>query len=87
MIRGLWNLQVDAVIDVKIVDNYSDTYKHKPMTKLLDRWENIKKDKYGKHCNNQRKQFLPFVLSVDGFLWRESLVFLSQLSQFMSEKR
>ena len=72
MIRGLWNLQVDAVIDVKIVDDYSDTYKHKPMTKLLARWENINEDKDGKQCKNQRKHFSPF-FSVSGPVYMEGI--------------
>ena len=80
MIRGLWDRQVDAIIVVKLVDADADTYKYEPMTSLLARWENIKKDKHGKHCHDQRKHFLPFVLSVDGMLGRESLVVLSQLS-------
>ena len=56
------------------------------MKALLDRWENTKKDKHGKHCHEQQKKFSPFVLSVDGILGSEALVVLSQLSQFMAEK-
>ena len=63
-----------------------DTYKYNPMAALLARWENINKYKHGKHCNNQRKMFLLFVLSVDRILGREALVLL-YLSQVMSEKR
>ena len=87
MIRALWYQQVDAIIDVKLRDADADTYKYRPMTKPLARWENIKKDKQGKHCNDQRKHFSPFVLSVDGLLGREALVVISQLSQTMAEKR
>ena len=50
------------------------------MEALLNRWENIKKDKHGNHCNNQQKHFSPFVLSVDEILGREALVVLAQLS-------
>ena len=59
MIWGLWDSQVDAIIDVKLgdADADADTYKYKLMTSLLTRWENIKKDKHGKHCNDQRKPF------------------------------
>ena len=79
MIRGLWDFQFDAIIDVKLGDSDADTYKYKPMTSLLVRWENIKKNKYGKHCHDQRKKFWLIVLSVDGIIGRESLVVLSQL--------
>ena len=57
------------------------------MTALLSRWETIKKDKHGKHCHDQRKCFLPFVLSGNGMLMREALVVLSKLSRVMAEKR
>ena len=87
MVGGLWDRQFDSIIDVKIGDSGADSYKYEPMTALLSRWENIKKDKHSKHCHNQRKHFLPFILSVDIILRREALVVLSQLSQVMSEKR
>ena len=87
MIQGLWDRQVNAIIDVKLGETDTDTYKYKPMTSLLARWENIKKDKNSKHWHNQRKHFSPFVISVDGMLGRESLVLLSQLSQVMAKKR
>ena len=87
MIRGLWYIQVDAIIDVKLEDADADRYRYKPMTSLLAKWEKIKKDKHGKNCNNQQKKKSPFVLSVDRILGRESLVVLSQLSRFIAEKR
>ena len=70
MIRGFRDRQVDAIIDVKLGDADADTYKYELMTALLARWENIKKDKHSNHCHDQRKHFLPFVLSVDGMLGR-----------------
>ena len=86
-IRDLWDRQVDAIIDVKLVDSDAYTYKYEPMRSLLVRWEKIKKDKHGKHCQDQRKHFLSFVLSVDGMIGREVLVVLSQLIQAMADKR
>ena len=47
MIQGLWDRQVDAIIDVKLGDADADMYKYEPMTSLLSRWEKIKKDKHG----------------------------------------
>ena len=89
VIRGLWDFQVDAIIDVKLGDADADTYKYKyePMTSLLARWENIKKDKHGKHCNDQRRYVSLFVLSVDGIIGREALVVISQMSRLMAYKR
>ena len=56
------------------------------MEALLDWWESINKYKHINHCNNQQKQFLTFVISVDGMLGRETLVVLAKLSQTMAAK-
>ena len=55
IIRCLLDLQINAVIDVKLGDADADTYKYDPMASLLARWEKIKKDKNGQHFHNQRK--------------------------------
>ena len=52
MVQGLWDRQIEAIIDVKIGDADADSYKYEPMASLLARWETIKKDKHSKHCHN-----------------------------------
>ena len=37
IIRGLWDHQVDVIIDVKLGDADADTYKYDPMSSLLSR--------------------------------------------------
>ena len=86
LIRGLWESQADAIIDVRFGDSDADTYRKEPMDKLPDRWEKEKKDKNGKHCHEQHKRFYPFVLLVDGMLGKEALVVLTNLSRLMVEK-
>ena len=66
MIWGLWDHQVNDIIVVKLGDADTDTYKYKPMTSLRSRWENIKKDKHGKHCHDQQKMFRRLL-----FQWKE----------------
>ena len=87
VIRGLWDGQAEAIIEVKLGDTDIDSYKYEPMAVILDWWGTIKKYKHGKHCNNQQRHFSPFVLSVDRMLVREALVILAQLSRTMAEKR
>ena len=87
MVQGLWDCHVDAIIDINLGDANADINKYKPMTSVLTRWENIKKNKHGNHCNDQWKQKFPFVISVDGMLGMEDLVVLSQLSLAMADKR
>ena len=38
MVRGLWDPQVDAIIDIKLGDAYAGSYKYEPMAALLARW-------------------------------------------------
>ena len=61
MVRGLWDRQVEAIIDVKIGDIGADSYKYEPMAALLDRWEMINKEKHDKHSNDKRKKFTVFL--------------------------
>ena len=55
-IQGLWNIQVEAIIDIKIGDDDADSYKSEPMAELLAQWETIKKEKHGNHCRNQQRK-------------------------------
>ena len=71
IIQGLWDPQVNAIIDVKLGDANTDTYKYEPMASLIERWETIKKYKHGKHWHDQQKYFALFVLSLDGMLGRK----------------
>ena len=87
MVRGLWYIQVDAIIDIKLCEADAYSYKYEPIESLLSRLETIKKYNRGNHCHNQRKYFSLFALSVDGMLGREALVVLSKLSQVMVYKR
>ena len=58
LIRGLWEIQTDDIIDVRFIDSDADTYVKEGMDTLLLRWEKIHKDKHGRHCNEQRQHFL-----------------------------
>ena len=51
MIRGLWYLQDEAIIDIKLGDADADPYKYKTMSALLDQKEPIKKDKHSNRCH------------------------------------
>ena len=47
MVLVLWVHKFNAIIDVKIGDADTDTYKYEPMTALLARWVMIKEYKQG----------------------------------------
>ena len=40
IIQGLWEIQTDAIIDVRFGDSYMNPYKNEPMYKLLAYWDN-----------------------------------------------
>ena len=84
--RGLWDRHTNATIKIKIGDAYADTYTFELLVMLLAWWEKMKKDKNGKHCHDQWKQFSQFVLSVYGMLGREALVVLANLIRLMAAK-
>ena len=79
-IRGLWEIQIGAIIDIRFGDAEADTYKPEVMDKLLVQWKKIKKEKHGQNCYNQQKHFSPFVFSVDRMVGMEELVVLATLS-------
>ena len=86
MIQGLWDLQADSIIDVKLGNADADSYKYEPILVLLAWWETINKYKHGEHCYDQWKHFSIFFLSVNSMLGREALVVLVQFSPTMAAK-
>ena len=78
MIQGLWDCQVDAIIEVKLGDSDADTYKYESMTPFLGRWE-ISINTITVSTVTTNGMFLPFVLSVDRMLGRETIFMLYQL--------
>ena len=70
MILGLWDRQAEAVIDIKISEADTYSYRFEPMEALLDWWNKTKKDKHSKHCHYQQKCLFLFLISVKGILVR-----------------
>ena len=80
LIRGLWKIQTDAIIDSRF--RYSDVeiYVKEAIYTLLTRWEQTKKENQIQHYNTRHKQIPMFVLSLDGILDKEVQVVLATLS-------
>ena len=80
LFQGLWDIQKEAIIDV--IFGYADvgTYKKEEKNTLLPRWWKINKEKHGRHCHEQRKNYPLFVLSVDGIIGKEEQVVIATLS-------
>ena len=54
LIRGLWEIQNDVIIDVRFGDADMDTYKYDPMDKLLIIWDKENKDNHGNNLHEQQ---------------------------------
>ena len=78
-IRGLWEIQTEAIIDARFGDADADTWKPEVMDNLLDWWEKPTR-KSTKRTVMTNTFFSPFVLSVDGIIGKEALVLLANLS-------
>ena len=66
LVRGFWEKSTDTIIDVSVTNLDSKSYKNLSPKKALERQEKEKKKKYCKPCENQRRHFTPFVVSMDG---------------------
>ena len=68
LIRGFWQNGTDCIIDVRIADTDSKSYRAKAPMKVLEAHEREKKNKYLEACLEQRRHFPPFVVSADGLI-------------------
>ena len=84
-IRGLWNRGTDGVIDVRVTDVDAPGFRRTPATKVIMRQEREKK-KYLPLTKQSRKDFTPFVISVDGMAGREAKDLLKHLARKLSKK-
>ena len=74
LIRGFWEGSTDSIIDVRVTNLDSKSYKKFPPKKALERQENEKKKKYCKPCDNQCHHFTSFVVSTNGVFSFEAQV-------------
>ena len=47
LIRGLWEIHTDAIVDFIFIDTDADTYLKEVRDNILHRWEQMKKYKHG----------------------------------------
>ncbi len=86
LIRGLFQRGSDCIIDVRVTDLDCKTNRNTAPEKVLKRHEKEKKTKYLQACLQQRRSFVPFVVSTDGMLGYEANNLLKLLSLKLSEK-
>eukprot|EP00978_Attheya_sp_CCMP212_P036537 scaffold166572_cov50-Attheya_sp.AAC.2 len=70
--RGVWSKHTSCIIHVRICDTDSNSYLSSTPEKVLRKQEPEKKKKYLQLCLDSRRDFTPYVLSVDGMLATEA---------------
>ena len=79
-------LVADCILDVRVTDIDCPSYCRRDPVKALEAQERAKKNRYLQACLDQRRDFVPFVVSTDGLVAREAKATLQQLASLISEK-
>ena len=85
-IRGVWQPQVEALFDVRVIDTDAPSHCHRAPNAILESSSLEKKRMYKKAVEDRRGTFTPFVLSVDGLLHKEASHFLKYMATALSSK-
>jgi hypothetical protein len=69
--RGVWEPQVEALFDIRIVDADAPSYSSMTLQSVLRKSEKEKKTKYTPACEERHATFTPLVTTTDGFFGAE----------------
>jgi hypothetical protein len=86
-IRGLFERGTNAIIDVKIANLDSVSYRSQDPGKVLLNQEKLKQQKYKSICETRRESFHPFIASSDGMLAPEATKILQHLAGITAHKQ
>ena len=86
MIRGLWNRMEECILDVRVTNLDSTSYKKRDLGKVLESQAKEERNKHLEACKRQRKDFSSFVVSTDGMLEDEANEVVNKLSKFLASK-
>ena len=86
LVRGLFTPGKDGIIDVCIPDVDAKTYQGKTPAKVLEGHEKRKMAWYKAACQEQHRDFAPFVASHDGLLAYQAKVLLQLLARRLAQK-
>jgi hypothetical protein len=85
-VSGVWQPQVTAVFDIRVVDSDAPSYLNKSPEGVLKIAKREKKHKYGKACEDRHASFTPLCLTTDGLIGPEMGSFLKRLALGLSAK-
>ena len=76
----MWQPQVEALFDIRVVDTDAPSYRRRTHATVLDSGAVEKKRVYRLTVEDRRGNFTPFVLSVDGLLQRKASHLIKHLA-------
>ena len=83
-IKGVWLPQIEALFDIRVTDADAPSYLSRSVKNVLATVEEEKKRKYVTAAEARRGSFSPFVVTVDGALGPEAVLFLWCLAEKLS---
>ena len=86
LVRGLFQRGQDCIIDVRVTDLDAKSYRNQDPEKILLRQEQEKKRKHLEPCLQQRRSFVPFVVSTDGMMDPEAHQLLGRIAKKLAWK-
>ena len=86
LIRDLWANGTDSVHNMRVVNTDANSYWERSPEKCLEEAERGKKKMYLEACNQQRRNFSPFIASVDGLLGVEATATLKRIANRLASK-
>jgi hypothetical protein len=78
--------QHETRVDIRVTDTDANAYKHQNPHDVLRTQEKEKRKKYLCPCLEQRRSFVPFVVSIDGLIGREAKNLLKQIALRLAAK-
>ena len=86
VIRGLFQRGLESIVDVRVTDTDANQHCNQDPMKALATQEKEKKRKYLANCLEQRRSFIPFVVSVDGMLGYEANNLIKCIAKKLADK-
>jgi hypothetical protein len=86
LLRGMWKNQHETIIDIRVTDTDANAHKHQHPYAVLKKQETEKRKKYLQPCLDQRRSFVPFVVSTDGLLGLQAKNLLKQIAKRLAAK-
>lgn len=84
--RGVWQPQVTALFDVRVIDTDAPSYINKSPINVLKTAEREKKMKYGRACEDRHASFTPLCISIDGLQGTELNTFVKRMALSLAAK-